>query len=300
MYNDLTLHSWTPISIFEDKCPWRAFAEAAAGGGQPAEWTLPENDPRTHIPPADAAGSLWREGEAPQETVQDVWTLVASIFSGEFLYDVPCEVIGAYASCSGRSIFLLRSGRSHYVLVARWESKPRLGASEENLNAYLGGNAAVLIEDKHILIKSAARLLDERNSAYKITTAQLCGFFLSRAVNFTGELKENEFPAADCSFAPVPVRVEGDIVVVAREQDPEYENNTYEIFKIPSDSAGCVVERESVHRLWRFEGVGDDQWAVVAPKEVWRVKNVFEGAREGSACSDDGPNTPEGEKYVPA
>lgn len=126
-----------------------------------------------------------------------------------------------------------------------------------------------------------------------ITTQQLCDFFCARSSGFAGELEPREFPAATDSFAPVPCRiVSGDIPVVRDEPDEHWDSNVYEIFEIPEDNRGIVIERVSVSSTWRFIGIGGGTWTVESPEE-WRVKNAFKGECEGIANSCFGPFTPE-------
>jgi hypothetical protein len=125
---------------------------------------------------------------------------------------------------------------------------------------------------------------------YQIKSEELIGFFCSRAAGDYGTLGEREFPAATSSFAPVPVMVEGAIECVRTVPDTNWDGNSYEIFRLPENSCGCVISRHSVNRWWEFVGAGGDEWFVTAPREVWRLRNVFEG---NTSNSDIGPFTPD-------
>ena len=127
---------------------------------------------------------------------------------------------------------------------------------------------------------------------YIITVDQLVEFFHARAVGCEGPLARREFPAARFSFARIPCQVQGRIEIVRTVPDVEWPENRYDIYRVPRNNKGCVVERETVSRLWRFVGVGYDKWAVEAPTEEWRLKNAFEGKQEGLANSDYGPFGP--------
>jgi hypothetical protein len=124
-----SLHTWTYIPEGVD--PWQAFAGASEGGGTPPEWTQ-DDDPKTAVPPTDAAGTLWREGET--EAVPETIREVANEFSTRILNGLECRAAAAYFSSGGRGVFLLQSGPCHYVIVARGGRPigvPRIGASEE-------------------------------------------------------------------------------------------------------------------------------------------------------------------------
>lgn len=129
------LHTWTFIP--PEINPWESFAGASEGGGTPPDWTQ-DDDPETAIPPRDAAGTLWRQGET--ETIPETIEETAEFF-GKYVTGVPCEPIAAYFSSGGRGVFLIKCGTAHYVLVGRGsrvEDCPRVGASEHSMCRRVG------------------------------------------------------------------------------------------------------------------------------------------------------------------
>jgi len=130
----------------------------------------------------------------------------------------------------------------------------------------------------------------EKSWKVAITTEELCQFFTVRSPGFEGTLAAGEFPAALDSFAPIPCQIlAGNIPVVRHERDVDWGGNLYEVYQLPVDSTGCLLERHSVSSIWRFRGIGGDLWEVESP-ERWRVLNAFEG--EGMANSQFGRHAP--------
>jgi hypothetical protein len=132
----------------------------------------------------------------------------------------------------------------------------------------------------------------EKSWKVEITTEELCHFFSVRSPGFAGTLAAGEFPAALESFAPCPCQIlAGNIPVVRHERDADWEGNLYEVYQLPVDSTGCLLERHSVSSVWRFRGIGGDLWEVESP-ERWRVLNAFAGEQLGMANSQFGRHAP--------
>lgn len=133
MITTATLHTWTYL---HDGCsPWAAFSGASEGGGTPPDWTQ-DDDPEHAIPPPDAAGVLWRQGDTSE--VPPTIATVAAEFSEIIVSGQEVTPVAAYFSCGGRGVFLVRCCDAHYVLVARGEESPRMGASEHTMCVRVG------------------------------------------------------------------------------------------------------------------------------------------------------------------
>lgn len=145
----MNVHSVSYVPTHAD--PWVAFAVASRSGGQSPLWTEAP-DPRTFIPPSDAAGRLWRAwehtGEQVPPTIRDAADLLHAAFYGD---DMALRVIAhaAYFSSGGAGIFLLSTGNEiYYILIARnGEEIPRYGVRERNLAAW---GADVMMWDAEI------------------------------------------------------------------------------------------------------------------------------------------------------
>lgn len=133
------VHSYAHVPDHID--PWRAFAAGSSAPASSPAWAE-SDDPKNAMPPPDAAGTLWRAHQWPEDRAVPPTILEAAAWLREEFglgddLDVVVAPLGAYFSSGGAGIFLIQVGGAHYVMVCRGdEPTPRYGHREEFLAAY--------------------------------------------------------------------------------------------------------------------------------------------------------------------